>query len=57
MNSTHKVISQGHVHEDGWMNPWSNFPLMTPARAKIAQHLPGKPPWVIYERQCWVILL
>ena len=31
----------------GWMNPWINFPSITPAQSGFQQKLPGKPKWVI----------
>lgn len=35
----------------GWMNPWSNYPLMTPVRARVERVLPGRPRWVLYEKE------
>lgn len=34
---------------DGWMNPWSNFPQMSPTESQIEQTLPGKVSYVIYS--------
>ena len=33
----------------GWMNPWSTFPKMTPVVAKIQPDLPGKIGYIVYE--------
>lgn len=33
--------------ERGWMNPWINFPNITPAKAGFQKSLPGKINWVI----------
>lgn len=34
----------------GWMNPWSNYPHMTPVRASIQKKLDGKISYVIFEK-------
>lgn len=35
--------------EDGsWMNPWSNYPIIAPAKARFEKRLPGKPLYVIF---------
>ena len=31
----------------GWMNPWVNFPRITPAKAGFERGLPGRAAWVI----------
>ena len=36
--------------ERGWMNPWINFPNITPAKAGFSKKLPGKPQWVLSEK-------
>lgn len=33
---------------NGWMNPWSNFPQMIPIKSTIEQKLPGPVSYVIY---------
>lgn len=38
---------------NGWMNPWTNFPLMKPVKAAIEKRLPGKVSWIIYEMDEW----
>lgn len=35
--------------KNGWMNPWINFPVITPAKAGFARKLPGKVQWVIFR--------
>ena len=35
----------------GWMNPWLNYPCITPARAGFNQRLPGKAEWVLFRKQ------
>ncbi|MBS3170842.1 hypothetical protein J4223_03625 [Candidatus Woesearchaeota archaeon] len=37
--------------EKGWMNPWINFPSITPVKAGFQKKLPGKAQWVIYRNQ------
>lgn len=32
----------------GWMNPWINFPCITPAESGFQKEIPGKIEWVIY---------
>lgn len=34
----------------GWMNPWINFPLITPAKSGFQSDLPGKVQLVIYSK-------
>ncbi len=34
----------------GWMNPWINFPIITPAKAGFSKRLPGKPKWILSEK-------
>ena len=34
---------------EGWMNPWSNFPSMVPARSAFQDSLPGTVTHVVYE--------
>lgn len=31
-----------------WMNPWINFPIITPAQSSFQRRLPGKPIYAIY---------
>lgn len=33
-----------------WMNPWINFPYITPAEAGFEERLPGKAEWVVYSK-------
>ena len=33
---------------NGWMNPWVNFPCIAPAKAGFEKTLPGKAQWIIY---------
>jgi len=43
---------QGHYlirAEQGWMNPWSNFPEIAPARSAFVPRLPGVPIYAVYE--------
>jgi hypothetical protein len=35
----------------GWMNPWINFPLISPAKSGFQSNLPGKIQWVIYPKE------
>lgn len=34
--------------KNSWMNPWINFPLITPAKSGFQKNLPGKEQWIIY---------
>jgi len=34
----------------GWMNPWINYPDITPAKAGFINKLPGKAQWVIFKK-------
>ncbi|MFH1694410.1 MAG: hypothetical protein ABH880_01465 [Patescibacteria group bacterium] len=36
--------------ENGWMDPWINFPHMKPAKSGFRKKLPGKVYWVIDTR-------
>ncbi len=36
--------------KSGWMNPWANFPNITPAKAGYQKGLPGKEKWIIYPK-------
>jgi hypothetical protein len=33
----------------GWMNPWSNFPLMNPPKSAIQKKFPGEIEFIIFE--------
>lgn len=47
-----KKYPEGHYllkTSKGWMNPWVNFPEITPARAGFQKRLPGKVVWVMHE--------
>ncbi len=35
----------------GWMNPWSNFPVISPARSGFQKTLPGKAQWIIFRKK------
>lgn len=35
--------------ERGWMNPWVNWPSISPAKAGYEKEFPGKPDWMVYE--------
>jgi len=35
--------------DEGWMNPWSNFPQMCPVRSDVVSKLPGKITYLVYE--------
>ncbi len=35
--------------EEGWMNPWANFPQMIPVKAAIEAALPGKHSYILYS--------
>ena len=32
----------------GWMNPWINFPNISPAKSGFQKNFPGKVQWIIY---------
>ncbi len=34
---------------NGWMNPWINFPEINPAKSGFNKKLPGKAQWIIYS--------
>jgi hypothetical protein len=34
--------------KNGWMNPWANFPLMSPVKAAIEKKLAGKISYIIF---------
>lgn len=36
--------------EKGWMNPWINFPNISPAKSGFQNILPGKAQWIIYQK-------
>ncbi|MEX0916532.1 MAG: hypothetical protein WDZ44_00270 [Candidatus Spechtbacterales bacterium] len=45
-----KKYPEGHFllkTSKGWMNPWINFPSITPAKAGFQKKLPGRVEWVI----------
>ena len=33
--------------KNGWMNPWINFPNITPAKSGFQKNLPGNIQWII----------
>jgi hypothetical protein len=33
----------------GWMNPWSNCPIITPAESRMESRLPGEVSYIIFE--------
>lgn len=33
----------------GWMNPWINFPTISPAKSGFQKTLPAKIQWIIYQ--------
>lgn len=35
--------------ENGWMNPWANFPQMIPVESKVEKKLPGDISYIVYE--------
>jgi hypothetical protein len=35
--------------QNGWMNPWSNFPQMSDAQSEVCRMLPGKATYLLYE--------
>jgi hypothetical protein len=37
--------------EDGWMNPWSNYPLMKPVESAIENKLPGPVSYLVFPNQ------
>ena len=37
--------------EDGWMNPWVNFPQMNPVRAAVVHELAGKVGYVVFPKK------
>ncbi len=36
--------------ENGWINPWVNFPEINPARSGIVEKLPARPIYVIFSK-------
>jgi len=36
--------------EKEWIDSWSNWPMINPAKAGLRKKLPGKPLWVIYPK-------
>ena len=48
-----KKYPEGHFllkTSEGWMNPWINFPKITPAKAGFQKKLPGVAQWIIYKK-------
>lgn len=44
-------MPEGHFfvkREDGWMNPWGNFPIINPAKASLDKTLNADIEWVVY---------
>ena len=35
--------------ENRWMNPWINYPTISPAKAGFEKKLPGKAQWVLFQ--------
>ena len=35
----------------GWMNPWINFPNISPAKSGFQKNLPGEAQWIIYKKE------
>lgn len=33
----------------GWMNPWINYPSISPARAGFQKRLPGEVQWILFK--------
>src|SRR3989338_10375977 len=47
-----KKYPSGHYlikTKEGWMNPWINFPIITPAKSGFQKNLPAKAKWIIYQ--------
>lgn len=47
-----KKFPSGHYivrGENGWMNPWINFPCVIPAKSGFEKKIPGESQWIIYE--------
>lgn len=46
---------EGHflvrTFEGSWMNPWINFPLITPAQSGFQSKLPGNPTYVVFSAE------
>lgn len=37
--------------EQGWMNPWKNYPNIHPAEAGFEDELPGEAEWIIFPEE------
>ena len=37
--------------EKGWMNPWKNYPCISPAKAGWNEKLPGEAKWVLFPSE------
>jgi len=49
-----KKYPEGHYlvrTKKGWMNPWINYPIISPTRAGFNQKLPGKAQWIIIPKE------
>ena len=47
-----KKYPSGHYlikTKEGWMKPWINFPIITPAKSGFQKNLPAKAKWIIYQ--------
>ena len=47
-----KKYPEGHYlvrTQEGWMNPWINFPHITPAQSGFQKKLPGKAQWILFS--------
>ena len=47
-----KEYPSGHYlvkTKKGWMNPWINFPNISPAKAGFQKKLVGQPQWIIFQ--------
>lgn len=42
----HYLVKEGKT----WMNPWVNYPIITPAKAGFLSVPPSKPTWFIYSK-------
>ncbi len=48
-----KIFLAGHYLlkvKEGWMNPWINYPKISPAKAGFQKNLPGKAQGVLYKK-------
>lgn len=48
-----KAYPHGHYlirTKNGWMNPWINFPEITPAKSGFSKRLPARPTYAIFGK-------